>query len=161
MSVGDRELADSASAPLGPDASASAVAASAVAGASLSMSPGPEATPSPAQWGGLLSPVWAGTPIEPVCSDAAIIAAMLGVEAALARAQAKVGLIPASAAEVIGDVGGSLRIDPAALARRSRAAANPVVALVDNLATAVAAADPAAADHVHAGSTSRTSWTPP
>jgi 3-carboxy-cis,cis-muconate cycloisomerase len=63
-------------------------------------------------------------------SDQAWLEAMLAAEAALARAQARVGLIPAEAAhEVAEDCRVELH-DLAALAREARSAGNPVPALV-------------------------------
>ena len=47
---------------------------------------------------GLLSPVWAGTPVEEVTADRAWLQAVLDAEAALCRAQARLGLVPAAAA---------------------------------------------------------------
>jgi 3-carboxy-cis,cis-muconate cycloisomerase len=104
---------------------------------------------------GLLSPVRAGTEVERATSDRAWLQAMLDAEAALARAQARLGLVPKSAAATITATAQAGNVDLVAIARRSRDAANPVVALVQELAEAVAAADPAAAEHVHRGSTSQ------
>nr|WP_240808386.1 hypothetical protein [Actinomadura geliboluensis] len=50
---------------------------------------------------GLLSPVRAGTQAEAATSDLAYLAAMLDAEAALARAQARLGIVPTDAAETI------------------------------------------------------------
>ncbi|GCD97619.1 lyase family protein [Embleya hyalina] len=104
---------------------------------------------------GLLSPVRAGTPVEAEVCDAAWLQAMLDAEAALARAQAALGLVPASAAEVITVAARADRFDLRALAVDARESANPVVALVRALTRAVAAIDPHAARHVHLGSTSQ------
>ncbi|WP_439676178.1 3-carboxy-cis,cis-muconate cycloisomerase [Embleya sp. MST-111070] len=103
---------------------------------------------------GLLEPVRAGTPVEAATSDAAYLRALLDVEAALARAQARIGLIPAEAAAAI-EAGTRRTFDPVDLARRARGAGNPVVPLVQDLQAAVRALDPAAADHVHLGATSQ------
>lgn len=108
---------------------------------------------------GLLAPAWAGTPVEAATCDEAWLSAMLEVEAALARSQARLGLIPAAHALVItkaaeaGTAAGGL--DVVALARAARAAANPVVALVPAFTALVAAVDPEAAEYVHRGSTSQ------
>ncbi|MFC7309214.1 lyase family protein [Streptomyces monticola] len=104
---------------------------------------------------GLLSTVRAGAPVESVVGDEAWLQAMLDTEAALARAQARLGLIPGAAADVIGKVAYAGDFDLVSLARRAREAANPVVALVADLTGRVASADPAAAEHVHRGSTSQ------
>jgi 3-carboxy-cis,cis-muconate cycloisomerase len=134
---------------------------------------------------GLLSPVRAGTPAEASTGDGAWLRAMLDAEAALARAQARLGTVPAEAAEVITAVAKQLGgqaptaaevgdqelerpasstpntpagvpgIDVTALAREARATANPVVGLVKVLAAAVGRVDAGAADYVHRGSTSQ------
>jgi 3-carboxy-cis,cis-muconate cycloisomerase len=104
---------------------------------------------------GLLSPVRAGTEVERMTSDRAWLQAMLDAEAALARAQARLGLVPAAAAATITRTARAGAVDLVAVARRSRGAANPVVALVQEFTAAVAAVDPAAAEHVHKGSTSQ------
>lgn len=104
---------------------------------------------------GLLAPVRAGTVRASGLSDDAWVAAMLEVEAALARAQASFGVIPARSAEIIAKAARSLRFDAAQLAEESREAANPVVALVRQLTAAVADTDQDAAEHVHLGGTSQ------
>jgi 3-carboxy-cis,cis-muconate cycloisomerase len=104
---------------------------------------------------GLLAPTWAGTPVEATTCDEAWLSAMLEVEAALARAQARLGLVPAAHAEVITRTAKAGGLDVVALARAARAAANPVVALVPAFTELVAAVDPEAAEHVHRGSTSQ------
>ncbi|MGW3472530.1 class-II fumarase/aspartase family protein [Saccharopolyspora sp. NPDC000995] len=111
---------------------------------------------TPRGWdAGLLSPVWAGTPVHAATSDDAWLGAMLEVEVALARVQARLGVIPASAVPVIESVARPERFDLCELAVRAREAANPVVPLVSTLTCLVAAEDPAAADHVHRGCTSQ------
>jgi len=104
---------------------------------------------------GLLSPVWAGTPVEAVTSDEAWLAAMVEFEAALATAQARLGAVPDSTAAAIRAAGAGGGLDVVELARRSREAANPVVHFVKRLTDLVAGIDPDAAGHVHAGSTSQ------
>ncbi len=104
---------------------------------------------------GLLAPTWSGTPVEAITCDEAWLRAMLEVEAALARSQARLGLVPVEHAEVITKAAEAGGLDVVALARASRAAANPVVALVPAFTALVAAVDPAAAEHVHRGSTSQ------
>ncbi|WP_370970158.1 3-carboxy-cis,cis-muconate cycloisomerase [Amycolatopsis sp. cg9] len=101
---------------------------------------------------GLLSPVRAGTPAEASTGDEAWLRAMLDAEAALARAQARLGTVPPEAADAITAAAGSARIDVVELARGSRATANPVVGLVKALTSAVGGS---AAEYVHRGSTSQ------
>ncbi|AEW97849.1 MULTISPECIES: 3-carboxy-cis,cis-muconate cycloisomerase [Streptomycetaceae] len=104
---------------------------------------------------GLLSPVRAGTPVERAVGDRAWIQAMLDAEAALARAQARLGTVPAEAAAAVTEAARVEHIDVTAVARGSRETANPVVGLVRELTAVVAATDPAAAEYVHRGSTSQ------
>ncbi|GAA4579788.1 adenylosuccinate lyase family protein [Planotetraspora phitsanulokensis] len=104
---------------------------------------------------GLLSPVRAGGTAERSTDDRAWLRALLDAEAALVRAQARLGAAPAAAAETVTRVAAEWAVDPARLAVRSRESGNPVVALVEDLTAAVAAVDAGAADHVHRGSTSQ------
>ncbi|WP_205215180.1 3-carboxy-cis,cis-muconate cycloisomerase [Amycolatopsis albispora] len=101
---------------------------------------------------GLLAPVWAGTGLADLVSDEAWLRAMLEAEAALARAQAELGVIPPAAAERITECVQKGQFDLAAVAEQARGAANPVVALVKQL---TAAAGPEAAEYVHRGGTSQ------
>jgi 3-carboxy-cis,cis-muconate cycloisomerase len=101
---------------------------------------------------GLLAPVWAGTPVEAAVCDHAWLQAMLDAEAALARAQARLGTVPRSAADAITDAAKASRLDLRAIALDARETANPVVALVGQLTRAVAADAPQAAAYVHQGS---------
>ncbi|MFG1943197.1 3-carboxy-cis,cis-muconate cycloisomerase [Nonomuraea sp. NPDC048826] len=101
---------------------------------------------------GLLAPVRAGVRVEELTSDQAWVRAMLDAESALARAQARAGLVPGEYAERITRTAAALDVDVPALARRARRSANPVVPLVSDLRAAVG--DPAAA-HVHLGATSQ------
>ncbi|MFJ3927271.1 lyase family protein [Streptomyces sp. NPDC090022] len=104
---------------------------------------------------GLLSPVRAGTPAEAATSDTAWLQAMLDAEAALARAQARLGTLPPAAAAAITGAADAGRLDVRALALAARETANPVVGLVAAFTRVVAATDPAAAEYVHRGSTSQ------
>ncbi len=104
---------------------------------------------------GLLSPVVAGTEVAVATGDRAWLQAMLDAESGLARAQARLGMIPDSAAAAIAEAAIASRYDLVGLAREARGAANPVVAVVRALTAAVRAIDVAAADYVHRGSTSQ------
>ncbi|MEU7907464.1 adenylosuccinate lyase family protein [Actinoplanes sp. NPDC049118] len=104
---------------------------------------------------GLLAPVWAGTRAADLVSDEAWLQAMLDVEVALARAQARLGVIPWSSVTAISAAARAESVDLAALSARSRGAANPVVLLVQVLAAQVSRIDPAAAEFVHRGGTSQ------
>jgi 3-carboxy-cis,cis-muconate cycloisomerase len=80
---------------------------------------------------------------------------MLDAEAALARAQARLGVVPPPAAEVITRAARAERLDMRALALAARETANPVVGLVAALKEAVRSLDLEAAEYVHQGSTSQ------
>ncbi|WP_405015750.1 3-carboxy-cis,cis-muconate cycloisomerase [Kitasatospora sp. NBC_00070] len=116
----------------------------------------PETMPSEAEADtGLLSPVRAGTPIESAVGDRAWLQAMLDAEAALARTQAGLGVVPKPAAEAITALARVENFDVRALALASRETANPVVGLVRALTELVATEHPEAAEYVHSGSTSQ------
>lgn len=85
-------------------------------------------------------------------SDREEVRAMLRVEAALALAGARAGLVPRRAAERIASVAGGLEPDPAALAAATAANGVPVTALVARLREAVGND---AAAWVHWGATSQ------
>ncbi|MFD6246708.1 class-II fumarase/aspartase family protein [Streptomyces roseolus] len=104
---------------------------------------------------GLLSPVRAGTPVERAVGDEAWLQAMLDAEAALARAQAGLGTVPARAAAAITRAARADRLDLRRLAVAARESANPVVGLVRAFTAVVAEEDPEAAEYVHRGSTSQ------
>jgi 3-carboxy-cis,cis-muconate cycloisomerase len=101
---------------------------------------------------GLLSLVWPGTGMDTLLADEALVEAMLSVEVALARTQARLGVIPAEAVDPIASAAASVRIDVADLAVRARGSANPVVELVRELTAAVPGD---AAEYVHRGGTSQ------
>ncbi|MCX4696915.1 3-carboxy-cis,cis-muconate cycloisomerase [Streptomyces sp. NBC_01408] len=115
----------------------------------------PAAAPACPPDSGLLSPVRAGTPAEAAVSDTAWLQAMLDAEAALVRAQARCGTVPAAAAGVITAAARAEHLDVRELALASRETANPVVGLVKALTTVVAERSPEAAEYVHRGSTSQ------
>ncbi|MEW2623282.1 lyase family protein [Streptomyces sp. NPDC048106] len=104
---------------------------------------------------GLLSPVRVGTAVEAATGDHAVLQALLDAEAALARAQADLGLAPRSAAEAIERAARAEEFEVRELALRARAGGNPVIPLVGDLTAAVARADPEAAVYVHRGATSQ------
>ncbi|MER7003710.1 3-carboxy-cis,cis-muconate cycloisomerase [Dactylosporangium sp. NPDC000555] len=104
---------------------------------------------------GLLRPVSAGTPVEDLVDDRAWLQAMLDAEAALARAQARLGRLPAQAAAVITRAARAELFDQRALALAARETANPIVGLVAALTARVAEVDPPSAEYVHRGSTSQ------
>ncbi|MBX7267170.1 3-carboxy-cis,cis-muconate cycloisomerase [Micromonospora sp. Llam7] len=108
----------------------------------------PSSSPSEALLRGL-----SGTPdVDAELGDRSLLQAMLDVEAALARAGAEAGLLPASTADEIARQCRADRYDPAAIGAAADAAGNPVVPLVRELTAAVA--EPAR-PWVHHGATSQ------
>jgi 3-carboxy-cis,cis-muconate cycloisomerase len=101
---------------------------------------------------GLFGALYARGGAAAAVSDGAWLQAMLDVEAALARACANEGEIPAAAAEAIAAACRAELFDADALGRGAAATASPVVALVEALRAAVGAD---AAAHVHHGATSQ------
>jgi 3-carboxy-cis,cis-muconate cycloisomerase len=102
---------------------------------------------------GLLSPYWAGTPAAEATGDAAVLRAILDVEVALAAAQARLGIVPESAAEAIRRTADGLTPDAARLAVAARTSGgNPIIPLLAELRSAVG---PDAAGSVHVAATSQ------
>ena len=96
--------------------------------------------------------------LSQVFSDASVLQSMLDFEAALARAEARCGVIPAQAAKVIAAVARADAFDiadVAELVRLSLRAGTPAIPLVNTLKEKVRAHDPAAAGFVHWGATSQ------
>ena len=90
--------------------------------------------------------------VRDAVGDEAWLAAMLEFEAALATAEARVGVIPGEAAAAIAAACEAERFDAEALGREGRAAGNPAVPLVRALTDAV---EGDAARFVHWGATSQ------
>src|SRR5262245_28621124 len=88
-------------------------------------------------------------------SDVSVLGAMLEFEAALARAAASAGVIPAAAATVISAAARGRGFDVSAIARDGRTGATPAIPLVKALRARVRELDPGAAAHVHLGATSQ------
>lgn len=104
---------------------------------------------------GMLSPGWADTDVNALLSDSAWITAALEVEAALARAQASMGVIPGEAAEAIARVTTTWEVDPAVLAAGVAETSNPAITLVQLLQLAAERDTPGLSDHLHLGATSQ------
>ena len=109
----------------------------------------PSSSPSD---GSLFGGVFARGQAAVEVGDQAFLQAMLDVEAALARASAMAGLVPAQAAEAIAAGCRAELFDVAELGRLAAKAGNPVVPLVRLLAARV---PPGPRDHVHQGATSQ------
>jgi 3-carboxy-cis,cis-muconate cycloisomerase len=90
-----------------------------------------------------------------VCDDVAVLQHMLDFEAALARAEAAVGVIPATAAAPIAKACRAERFELAALAEAAMRSGNLAIPLVKVLTADVAKADADAARYVHWGATSQ------
>ena len=90
-----------------------------------------------------------------VFSDSARLQSMLDFEAALARAEARAGVIPDSASEVIASKCRVELIDIHALSIATAASLNPAIPLVKQLTALVAQDDSEAARFVHWGATSQ------
>jgi 3-carboxy-cis,cis-muconate cycloisomerase len=88
-------------------------------------------------------------------SDAARLQGMLDFEAALARVQAALGVIPAAAAPAIAGKARAELFDVAEIGRAAARAGNPAIPLVRRLTALVAEHDEAAARFVHWGATSQ------
>ena len=103
----------------------------------------------------LLAPMLSSAAMRAVCGDVAALQNMLDFEAALARAQAAAGLIPASAAGPITNACKAESFDLAALADAATRSGNLAIPLVKALTSHVAKADADAARYVHWGATSQ------
>jgi 3-carboxy-cis,cis-muconate cycloisomerase len=90
-----------------------------------------------------------------VCDDVAYLQHMLDFEAALARAEAATGVIPASAADRIAKACKAGAFDLADLAKAATRSGNLAIPLVKALTAEVARADADAARYVHWGATSQ------
>src|SRR5262245_815375 len=103
----------------------------------------------------LLGPLFREDALQRFFSDRARLQGMLDFEAALARAQARTGVIPGPAAPVIAEHCVAERFDVVALADAAARAGNPAIPLVQQLTALVAKRDPEAARFVHWGATSQ------
>ncbi|MFV3128962.1 3-carboxy-cis,cis-muconate cycloisomerase [Niveispirillum sp. KHB5.9] len=103
----------------------------------------------------LFTPLFQTEAMAALFADEAVLSTMLRVEAALARAQSRVGMVPPTALPAIEAACDAGLYDLAALGRATALAGNPAIPLVKALTAQVAAADPAAARHVHRGATSQ------
>jgi 3-carboxy-cis,cis-muconate cycloisomerase len=90
-----------------------------------------------------------------VFSDSSVLQAMLDFEVALARAEARVGTVPRSAADHIAAAARASEFDTDALSRGMFRAGTPGIPLVKALTEKVKARDPQAAGWVHWGATSQ------
>src|SRR5215510_13184636 len=103
----------------------------------------------------LLAPMLSSAPMREVCDDRSTLQNMLDFEAALARAEAAVGVIPAAATGPIELACKASSFDLAALAEAATRSGNLAIPLVKSLTANVAKADGDAARYVHWGATSQ------
>jgi len=103
----------------------------------------------------LLDPLFGSTAMREVFSDSVRLQGMLDFEAALARAEARGGVIPAAAAAAISSKCRASLIDTGALASATAASLNPAIPLIKQLTALVAKEHPEAAQFVHWGATSQ------
>jgi 3-carboxy-cis,cis-muconate cycloisomerase len=94
-------------------------------------------------------------PLAAVFADDSVLEAMLKFETALARCEARLGIIPAVAARAIAAAASVDSLDPAALARETLRAGTPAIPLVQALTRQVRKRNSAAAGFVHWGATSQ------
>jgi 3-carboxy-cis,cis-muconate cycloisomerase len=94
-------------------------------------------------------------PLADLFSDAAMLAAMLRFEASLARVEARLGQIPASAAAAIERAADPAAFDSSAIARAARSSGTITQPLVEMLRARVRETDPDASTFVHWGATSQ------
>ena len=103
----------------------------------------------------LTGPMSASADMLTVFSDQAAVQRMLDFEAALARAEAAHGVIPANAVAPIAACCKAAQLDLAALAQAATAAGNLAIPLVKQLTAAVLRDDAEAGKYVHWGATSQ------
>ncbi|MBR1192484.1 3-carboxy-cis,cis-muconate cycloisomerase [Bradyrhizobium sp. AUGA SZCCT0160] len=103
----------------------------------------------------LLAPMLSSAAMRAVCDDAACLQNMLDFEAALARAEAAIGVIPSQAAGPITSACKAESFDLAALAEAATRSGNLAIPLVKALTADVAKLDADAARYVHWGATSQ------
>lgn len=110
---------------------------------------------SPGARPGLLERLTTTPAAVAILGDTARLQAMLDVEAALARAEARLGVIPAGAAGPIAAACRAEFFDLAQLAEAAEAGGNLAIPMVKRLTALVAETDPEAARYVHWGATSQ------
>src|SRR6267154_199852 len=103
----------------------------------------------------LLAPMMSSAAMRAICDDVAYLQHMLDFEAALACAEAAVGVIPASAARPIAKVCHADAFDIAVIAEAATKSGNLAIPLVKALTASVAKSDAESARYVHWGATSQ------
>jgi 3-carboxy-cis,cis-muconate cycloisomerase len=103
----------------------------------------------------LLNPLFGTEPVQGIFSDTVRLQRMLDFEAALAKAEAKVGVIPLSAVESIQSQCRADLFPLNTIAQATATAGNLAIPMVAQLTALVAAADEDAAGYIHWGATSQ------
>jgi 3-carboxy-cis,cis-muconate cycloisomerase len=103
----------------------------------------------------LLAPMLSSAAMRAVCDDRSTLQNMLDFEAALARAEAAIGVIPKAAVGPIEAASKADSFDMPALAEAATRSGNLAIPLVKMLTANVAKADAEAARYVHWGATSQ------
>jgi 3-carboxy-cis,cis-muconate cycloisomerase len=104
------------------------------------------------QW---FDPLFRAEAMRRVFSDHGRLQGILDFEAALAKAQARVGIIPETATEVIAGHCRAELFDTNELSRATAIAGNSAIPIISELTKLVASESPAAGSHVHFGATSQ------
>jgi len=100
----------------------------------------------------IFGPLFTDAEVAVLFDDEALLRAMLEVEGALARVEAKMGVIPSSAGERISKIAGGLVLDPRQIGKAMQRDGVPVISLVKALREAVGRE---AAPYVHWGATTQ------
>lgn len=100
----------------------------------------------------IFAPLFCDKEVAGLFDDDAFLRAMLEVEGALARVQAKLGIIPSSAGEQISETAKTVSIDPQAIGQATQRDGVPVIALVKALREVLGTP---AAQYVHWGATTQ------
>ena len=103
----------------------------------------------------LLAPMLSSAAMRAVCGDRAYLQLMLDFEAALARAESAVGIVPPDATAAIATACKADAFDLSALAEAATRSGNLAIPLVKALTSEVAGIDKDAARYVHWGATSQ------
>ncbi|MCR3766701.1 lyase family protein, partial [Pseudomonas aeruginosa] len=103
----------------------------------------------------LFDAYFTAAPMRAVFSDRGRLQGMLDFEAALARAEARVGVVPATAVAPIEAACRAELYDPLALAEAVANAGNSAIPLVKALGRQVAAGNAEAERYIHLGATSQ------
>jgi 3-carboxy-cis,cis-muconate cycloisomerase len=94
-------------------------------------------------------------PLAALFSDQSLVEAMLDFEIALARAEARCGIVPQNAADAIANAAQAGAFNAAALADETLRSGTPAIPFIKALTELVRAKNPAAAGFVHWGATSQ------